>query len=546
MKFIYILEDDERTQQDLYESLKSIDPKLSIRFFLSLEQFHEWLKLAMHEGTLALAKGGQKFKTDESEAVEPSDTHQLRLVIAKNEFLGIKNLDLLKRARDFFIRKKLCPADEVTSLVITAFDSADFDISQAEERIINNVIFKPFDKLMLKMHLEYALVGHKPLSTETVSAMQMQSTIEMLKEVSLNSISEVGFTTFNNHPIKPGALTKYYSDAFLSDDRRSVLAVCKTSTEMTPGNFLSEFLFYGMDNKQISQIRRNILQNKDHQSQELKNSLIPAAAFALGKKPEMPTPLKIVIVDEDSNPLGSELRQLLIDKMSNIEIYFFESFTQLLSDLADKETAHRQTLPAQVDLVFANFDIFGTEKDKRWQTLTQYLSDRAVKHEVKTPIVPDLFLFSRRAVALEEVRTFGEFVKDMFFSPLDRTYIVKKLVSFNSRIINREAVNLGRVDGERVLKVANPVEITQISEAGLILKYHRSMSIGAFREFILWRPQELETPEIVGTVNYTEEDKGEEGGSLNHFVFFGMKDYFLKHIRLWLRESYIKTKDKAS
>ncbi len=70
------------------------------------------------------------------------------------------------------------------------------------------------------------------------------------------------------------------------------------------------------------------------------------------------------------------------------------------------------------------------------------------------------------------------------------------------------------------------------------------MSVGAFREFVLWRPEEVDTPEIIGTVNFTEKEKNADY-HLNHFVFFGMKDYFLKHIRLWLREAYIKTKEKG-
>lgn len=542
MKFIYILEDDERTQQDLYDSLKSIDSQLAIRFFLSLEQFHEWLKIAMHEGPKALALGGAKYKDDTGEDIAPSDTHQLRLVVAKNEFLGIKNLDLLKRARDFFIRKNLCSAEEVTSLVITAFDSADFDIALAEERIINNVIFKPFDKLMLKIHLEYALAGHQPVKSETVSAMQLQSTIEMLKEVTLNAISEVGFTTHNNHPIKPGAITKYYSDAFLTENRRSLLAVCKSSVEVSPGDFVNEFLFYGIDNKHLSQIRRTILQNMKHEGTELQNT--KTATFALGS--DQGPVIKILILDEDQNPMGPELSSFVSEKFANVQVFQYPSFGQLLTDLADKDTTHRQELPHHFDFIFSNYDVFATEKDKRWKTLTQYFEDRAKKYEVKDFALPELFLFSKRSITIDELRTFGDWVKEVFYTPFDRTYLLKKLTSFSSKFLNKEAVTINKVIEEQVLKVANPVQITQISEGGLILKYHRAMSIGAFREFILWRPQELETPEIIGTVNYTEEGHGDDENSLNHFVFFGMKDYYLKHIRLWLREAYIKTKDKAS
>ncbi|MBO9667609.1 MAG: hypothetical protein J7501_12445, partial [Bdellovibrio sp.] len=194
MKFILILEDDERIKQDLFETLRSVDPKLHIRFFQDLAAFHEFLKVALTEGPNALAKAGTRHPLDTMEDITPSNTHELRLVIAKNEFLGVQNMGLIRRARDFFVRKKMCSDREPTALILTAFDSPDFDIKLAEERIINNVIFKPFDKLILKQHLEYALTGHHPVTETAVASIKISSTIEMLKEVEISSLSEIGFT----------------------------------------------------------------------------------------------------------------------------------------------------------------------------------------------------------------------------------------------------------------------------------------------------------------------------------------------------------------
>ncbi|WP_413942764.1 hypothetical protein [Bdellovibrio sp. HCB-162] len=537
MKFIYVLEDDERIQKDLYETLKSIDPKLHIRFFLTLAQFHEWLKVAVHEGAKSLAPGGQKYKDDDSEEITPSDTHELRLVVAKYEFFGAKNMGLIKRARDFFVRKKMCSEQEPTALILTAFDSPDFDIALAEERIINNVIFKPFDKLILKQHLEYALTGHHPVNTGTVAAMKIQSTIQMLKEVAFNSISEIGFTTVNNHEIKIGAITKYYSDVFKAENKRSIFAYCHSCKEIPPTastssdkEYLCEFHFFGADNKQISQIRRNILQNKSHEVHNLMNT--------------QGSTMRVLVIDEDV-AAGLEVKNFLSEKISNLEIYNYAHYGQLLSDLSDKDTVNRQELPPQFDMVFASYDLFEIEKEKRWGQICQYLQDRATKHAISTSGPPHLYLLSRKKVPTDEIRNIASWSKEIFFIPLDKGYILKKILSQHSTLLNRENSTVSSIKDNSVLKVANPVEITQISEAGLVLKYYRAMSTGAFREFILWRPEETETPEITGTVNFTEEDKNGGEFFLNHFVFFGMKDHYLKHIRLWLREAYIKSKEKG-
>lgn len=527
MKFIYILEDDERTQKDLFETLKNIDPKLAIRFFHSLAEFHEWLKISVSEGAMALATGGKPYREDTGPPIEPSSSHELRLVIAKNEFMGIQNIGLIKRARDFFLRKKMCSAQEPTALILTAFDSPDFDISLAEERIINNVIFKPFDKLILRQHLEYALTGHHPVTSTAVASMQINSTIEMLKEVSLNSISEVGFTTVNNHAIRIGALTKYYSDSFTTDSKKSLLAYCHSCKELGPEQYLCEFLFFGADNQQVSQIRRNILQNKSHTTEAIQQS------SDLKKR--------ILIMDEDV-PLSLDQKTFLSERFSNSEVYTYSNYGQLLADLADKDTPNRQMLPVEFDIIFTNYELFEIEKQKKWEQLQQYLKDRCKAHQTEMTVPPELYFISKKRLQIDEVKSLSSWVKEIFFTPLDKTYISKKLLKTHADLGNKAEVAIAHQKDNNPLKVANPVEITQISEAGLILKYYRQMSIGAFREFILWRPEELETPEIIGTVNYTEKDKGGGDHYLNHFVFFGMKDYYLKHIRLWLREAYIKNK----
>ena len=44
--------------------------------------------------------------------------------------------------------------------------------------------------------------------------------------------------------------------------------------------------------------------------------------------------------------------------------------------------------------------------------------------------------------------------------------------------------------------------------------------------------------------NFTEELKEQKGTFVHHFVFFGMKDIYLKNIRLWVRDNYIQNKSK--
>ncbi|MNT42485.1 hypothetical protein D3C72_1789080 [compost metagenome] len=121
---------------------------------------------------------------------------------------------------------------------------------------------------------------------------------------------------------------------------------------------------------------------------------------------------------------------------------------------------------------------------------------------------------------------------------------MKKLITNHAGLINKSPITVNKLMEEFVLQVANPVETTEISEAGLVMKYYRGIGIGSFREFVFWLPDELETPLIIGTCNFTEQDKSNPAVFLNHFVFFGVKDLHLKHIRLWTKNAYIRSKDK--
>jgi hypothetical protein len=63
---------------------------------------------------------------------------------------------------------------------------------------------------------------------------------------------------------------------------------------------------------------------------------------------------------------------------------------------------------------------------------------------------------------------------------------------------------------------------------------------------VLWQPYEIGSPELLATCNFVEENKGEKGVFNCHFVFFGIGDQFLKHIRIWIRDNYVLSKEGSA
>jgi len=546
MKYIYILENEEKFRDEMIEAIRKIDPQLLVRYFSSLEEFSKWIKLVMLEGPEALPKGG----TAPQGQLEPTGgTHHLPLIISKDEFLGSHHMSLLRKTRDLFIKKGLCTQEEPTSLVLTSFDSPDFDIKLAEDRIINNVIFKPFDKLMMQQHLAFAIGGRRPASSYSVHNMKTTATIEMLKEVEVEAMSDVGFISLSNRPIKPGALAKYYSQTFVSLRHRSMMALC-LSCEPHPDRkdyFRCAFTYLAADTFQISNIRKQVRQ-KDLKAFEFQWARASQTSVA-----GQPPAVEIALISADEH-LTSYFKETIEKNFNNAIVHHFTNLQDFLYTVdpalakKDKKEIDFKKMPQiqkTLHAVVADQFLFEGNFKERWQTILDTVKEKYPDPNTRSGKT-DVFAVAKRPYSDPEERAMGEVVKDIFFQPVDPMYLSKKLMVFIPALSPKEEIHTVTVHLQQVAKAASPIEINEFSEAGLVFKYYRPISTGAFREFVLWLPHELDTPVFLATCNYTEESKAEKGVYFNHFVFFGTNDHYLKHIRRWILQNHVHSKESES
>lgn len=530
MKFVYVLEDEPQIQKDIFDAIKRIDQKIQVRIFSDLEQVYAWMHLATESGPLALALGGSQSESDLTPKADPTSEDELCLVVAKNELIESFSIDLIRKIRDFLIRKKMCSEENPTSLVVTTHDSPTFNITAAaERRVVNNVIFKPFDKLILQQHLEFALVGRHPHTPTNLASLDVDITIDVINDLKLKRVSEVGFSFIASNQLDKGTRSRFYHEIFETTRHKSVIGHCRSSTKIGPREFLCEFDFLCLKTDQISKVRRSIYKNQDHSLQLLKKT--------------SSTPFRVLILDKD---LASNLhlKNILNDSIENLEAYSYTSIGQLLSDLRDFKTPNLKTLPPYFDLVLGDYKLFEVEKEERWNKIAAHLSDRAVRYQIKNSEPPDLFLTSKKKISSQELLHIGTWVRDIFLIPLNQSYALRKLAFLYPHLVCKNDISLAIKEVEGPLKVAHPAQALQISEAGVIVRYDFGLQIGDFRRFSLWRGDSIPYSEILGTVNFTEE-KVDEKGFLNHFVFFGIRDKQLKNLRIWMRENYVKEKKSA-
>lgn len=654
MKFVYVLEDDPKFQQEIVEAIAITDPKIQVRLFPQLDAFAAWMKFMMTTGPAAIAQGGIVPSFAPQEPLAEGEAHQLVLVISKIEFLGVEQLGLLRKTRDLFIQRQICTKEDPTGFVLTAFDDPSFKITELEDRILNNVIFKPFDRLILAQDLTFAIDGRHPPSKNTIANQKTTAIVEMLKDVELEAISDIGIITKSYREIPVGAISKYYGKQFLSDRQRSLFAICQSCMKHPefPDAFRAHFTYFSADQTQISSFRK-----KTHD----KNAKVISSQWDhLACAQSVSEPQILLMDDEEIGPSGLQghlektfrgLQLISIESVSaligdidpaqalqqkdanlktlggaaSLTLHFdtsgstylgFESdkadlttfFGTAANDLKNKSNwfhqavimSHRERLrkyvstgtmnlsednylslnvgensfmvsvkaiskeggkfnitlgePSKdeqikwmqkdsriqkpVHLIIASHRFFGEGAAERWKFVKEALKK-------KFNVDPQIIMTSKKDFTDAEERLFGTFTHDILFKPLDRIYFGHRLKALFPKLVEKgmDKIIPKTVPATEIIKAVNPVTVSEISEAGFVMQYYRSITVGSFREMILWQPYEIGAPEFLATCNYVEENQGQKGTFNCHFVFFGITDNLLKRIRIWIRDNYVLSKE---
>ncbi len=321
MRFVLILEDEEKFKKEVCEALMDIDPKLQIRVFTSAREFAAWIKLVMEKGPESLKSAGQ---TPEgiTQQVLNEEEHVVSLIISKVEFFGKEQMSLLKKTQKLFLERKLSKPEDPCSFVLTKFEEAVENIKSLKEPILSNVIYKPFDRLILKQHLTSAVDGrHKP-SKFFIANQKTTSVIEMVKEVPMLSLSEVGFTTQSDRAITLGTVAKYYGPDFIAGQLASVVAkVIKCDVDPSDSKkMIVGMQFFALDSEQFKNIRR-IVHDKAHKE-------IPY--HWVESKP--PKKLNLVVIDDEPDIVQAFLE----NKFSDFQLVAYPTYTEFLVDLDPK------------------------------------------------------------------------------------------------------------------------------------------------------------------------------------------------------------------
>jgi AmiR/NasT family two-component response regulator len=407
------------------------------------------------------------------------------------------------------LRSKV-PAETV--ICFTTYDAPGVNRKNILHLAVFNLLYKPYDQLIIKESLNMALKTSENLK-EQIKPLEMKAQastayVGILKEVDILSICDLGFVTHSNTQIPLNTFSKYYSKLFSHEKKQSIWAQCIQS-EPVPGmvdTFASKFHFVGIESPVLMKLRKHLQENK---SQRVKATVW---SFADSK---VQRPVSIAVIDAPESQA-----QLKTD----IEEHFKNVTVDILTFDPDKQTEPYTT----------NYDCV--------INLNPVLGPEALKAMFKPDIVSILFI--DKPVTDDQFKELLPVYRDIFRQPLDRSYFYKKIKILLPDLQCVEASDVINISSSEKLKATNLVKLSEICELYLIFAYHRELPKQSYREFAFITEDENQMIQLPAFCSFTQKaaaEPGKSGVSFTHqFTFWGTTDHYLKQIRLWLLHNYIE------
>jgi len=530
-----IIEQDAQIKSSLEIALKEVDSRLEIMVFNDLEGFYKWFSEIIKPKSSETLSQTNKTKNIE-----------LNLLIGDIQFLGPNYFTLIEKLRKLMVRRGILKNEDELAILLTAFETPNMDFKQIESRIITNIIFKPFDLPILKQQIKIALSNQKPINDSLLFTQKLESTAEMLKEVQLESFTELGFITRSNRELKINDASKYYSKYFEAKGKLSVLARCVSCVPHphVANEFQVEFRYVGANNNQVRQLRQTLftIQHDENKTEGLTKKTIPRAIKKdMGDATQT---INFLIFLKSGTDPGIELKDVFEKSLSNVFISVNRNMALFVESLERNEISTLGQKPIH-SIVISSDSLMGSQGVATWtQILNQMEEFNKKQFSITINARPKLIITSHHEITEEKLRLWSELVSEVVYTPVDRPYLNKRIITLFPEIQPRlETIEILSIKTNETIRVANPIGVSSISEAIVTIKYYRPISFHSFRRFCLPLKAGEEKLELLASCFYSEK---KDDYFINHFVFFGITDKYLKYIRKWILERYISSKEGGS
>lgn len=445
-----------------------------------------WSDVAVELGhEVLLFQSLQHFKT-EFEKPENINKVIAIIIISQDQVKG----DLISELKNLKEKYK-------SELLLSVFDDPLKPIKKIETLPVQNIIFKPFDLTILKEHTRFAILRGQKLKPLYVHTTQSNTEIESLKKFKILQLSEFAFKIDKAYNLEINKCYKFYHPLFANKKGQHAWGrVINSAADHY------ELMFAQTHTTVLSQLRRKVASS----TLKVKNS----KWIGLSENKNITLSVALQLQDE---ALQLSLRDLFSRNFKDISF--------IGSKLIDPK--HK----VMADVVITDIDYDAKQLESQF---------------IKKPMVIRIFDKDLEREDLEK-RFDLDFIR--MEKPVDKALLVKMfklcfpLLEENDEEIHRITIQLNETTS-----LAEVLKIQDFSEAAITFTDVVKHDLGVILDIALPQDDEINLQEIKARVNFaSERPNGDKEKAYSHqFVLFGMRDEYLKLIRLWALQKHIDRK----
>lgn len=377
-------------------------------------------------------------------------------------------------------------------LLISLFDDPKF-VRNADVWPIQNLLYKPFDVTILKEHTRFALMKNKKVQTQYVHTTRSKAEIESLKKLKAIQLTETGLKIAKVHPLVVGEVYKFYHPLFANNKQQHIWGRCVSETDQW-----YELMFCQLNPVILSSVRKKIVAAPT----KLKN------AVWTGRNKINLTNLIIClnISDEGQNAAIADLLQRNFEDISFLD----------KKDLKGR---------SRLDLLITDVALDKRQLETQFEPTMTYIRLTTPNKPIKRIELEERF--THEVLRLEK--------------PVDKAILVKMIKQLFPLLKEKENQQPITIGFEEPLMLSTLIAVEEYSEAAVGFRQSVKIPLDTMLDITLSQEDESLLKEMKAKVHYVDEGPSSDGVFYHQMILYGMKDEFLKLIRLWTLQRHILT-----
>lgn len=271
----------------------------------------------------------KKFVEDpESFYEDENDEFICHMLLGYFQIVNNTHFSLLRKISTYFHKHRHLPEGfDQLPIVISVRDVDEFDVEDYMDPIVGSLLFKPIDHALWPSQIDWAISGIEAQKNETVYQREPKSMLEMLKDIKIDRLSEIGFRSNSMNPIAPGSFGKYYFKEikkYIPDNGYYARCTKSIPDPNSNGSHLNSFTFFGLTEAKHEALKKFIKDNND------------GAGLPFDDEVES-DPIGMVVLAGESRE-SKEVVEFLKGSYQNIKVAAYDNFMEFFAE-ADSNAA---------------------------------------------------------------------------------------------------------------------------------------------------------------------------------------------------------------